>query len=365
MRQLTFVKPGLLEWWDVAEPRLQAGTDALVRPIAAARCDLDAGILFGMAPFKSRALHFLRARLPRTLGRDGLFRGLPFAGPFAFGHEAVAEVLEVGDAVKRVRPGLRVVVPFQISCGACAFCARGITASCSSVPRGSMYGLGDAGGAAWGGLLADCARVPFADHMLIPLPEGVDPAAVASADNIPDGYRTVAPHLAVRPGARVLVLGGGAPSIGLYAAGSALALGAGGVDYVDRDEARLAIARAIGATAIHSREWRRKERYPITVDASADPGWLERALRATEPGGVCTSVGIYFARRTPMPLLAMYVTGITFITSRVNASADLPAVLDLVQKRLLLPQAVTSRTAQWQDAPDALLDRGTKVVLTR
>jgi len=319
MRQLTFLRPGRLEWWDVPAPRLQADTDALVRPFAAARCDLDAWILFGLAPFKSRTLHFLRARLPRALGRDGLFRGLPFAGPFAFGHEAVGEVLEAGDAVTRVRPGLRVVVPFQISCGVCAMCARGLTASCRTVPRGSMYGLGELGGAGWGGLFSDCVRVPFADHMLIPVPEGVDPVAVASADNLPDRYRTVAPHLAARPGARVLIVGGGAASIGLYAAASALALGAGGVDYVDRDEARLALARSIGATAIHSREWLRKERYPITVDASAHPAWLELALRATEPGGVCTSVGIYFARRTPMPLLAMYTTGITFITSRVSA----------------------------------------------
>ncbi len=228
-----------------------------------------------------------------------------------------------------------------------------------------MYGLGKLGGAGWGGFFADCVRVPFADHMLIHVPEGVDPAAVASADNIPDGYRTVAPHLAARPGARVLIVGGGLPSVGLYAAASALALGAGGVDYVDRDEARLDLARRIGATALHARAWRRKERYPITVDASAHPAWLERALRATEPGGVCTSAGIYFSRRTPMPLLAMYMTGVTFITSRINASAELPGVLELVQKRRLLPEAVTTRRAAWQDAPEALLDRGAKVVLTR
>jgi alcohol dehydrogenase len=201
--------------------------------------------------------------------------------------------------------------------------------------------------------------------MLIPVPEGVDPAAVASADNIPDGYRTVAPHLAARPGARVLIVGGGPASVGLYAAASALALGAGGVDYVDRDEARLDLARCIGATAIHSHEWLRKERYPITVDASGHPAWLERALRSTEPGGVCTSVGIYFARRTPMPLLAIYMAGVTFITSRVNASIALPTVLDLVQQGRLAPQRITTRTAAWEDAPEALLDPGTKVVLTQ
>ncbi len=293
-----------------------------------------------------------------------LFRGLPFAGPFPFGHEAVAEVVEVGAEVQIVRPGMRVVVPFQISCGACAFCTRSLTASCIAVPRGSMYGLGDLGGKSWGGLISDLTRVPFADHMLVPVPEAVDPVAIASADNLPDGYRAVAPQLAARPGARVLVMGGVAASVGLYAAATAVVLGASGVDYVDHDEARLELARAIGATAIHTRAFHPRERYPITVDASGNPKLLDLALRKTEPGGTCTSVAIYFSRTTPMPLLAMYTSGITFRTARVSARAELPAVLDLVQKGRLLPQRLTSRVSPLAEAPDALLDRGVKVVLT-
>jgi len=61
VRQLTFIEPGRLEWRDVAAPRIGADTDALVRPIAVARCDLD----------------FYIAR--------GVVR---YPGPFAFGHEA-------------------------------------------------------------------------------------------------------------------------------------------------------------------------------------------------------------------------------------------------------------------------------------
>ena len=92
-----------------------------------------------------------------------------------------------------------------------------------------MYGLGEMGGLEWGGLLVDLVTVPHADAMLVKLPADVDPVAVASAsDNIPDGWRTVGPQLAADPAAEVLVVGGdaGPHSIGLYAAGLAVALGA-------------------------------------------------------------------------------------------------------------------------------------------
>ena len=94
-------------------------------------------------------------------------------------------------------------------------------------------------------------RVPFADAMLVAAPAGIAPAALASAsDNIPDGWRTVAPHLAQRPGADVLVVAGGGLSIALYAVDAAGALGAGRVVYADRDPGRLAVAAALGAEAV-------------------------------------------------------------------------------------------------------------------
>ncbi|MBX3024111.1 alcohol dehydrogenase catalytic domain-containing protein [bacterium] len=367
MRALHFLEPGRLAWREVADPVLRAPGEALVRPLAVARCDLDLAIVRGEAPFRGRALHWLRNHLPPAIGQRGLFRNAPFQGPFAFGHECVAEVVAVGDAVRGVRPGDRVVVPFQISCGACGRCDRHLTANCAGVPARSMYGFGELGGMRWGGALADLLHVPFADAMLLPLPAGLDPVALASAsDNLCDAWRTVAPFLAAHPGAPVLVVGGGAQSIGLYAAGLAVALGAERVDYLDRDRERLAIAARLGAQPIEAPyDAERDARYPITVDASADPAGLARALLSVEPGGTCTSVGIYYTPTTPVPLRTLYGTGVTFVTGRVHARNDLPAVLDFVARGGFAPQAVTSRVAAWDDAPEALFDPGPKVVITR
>jgi alcohol dehydrogenase len=303
MRALYFIEPGRLAWRDVPEPTLRGPGEALVRPPAVARCDLDRALLRAEAPFRGRALHWLRNHLPQAIGQRGLFRNAPFKGPYPVGHECVAEVVAVGAEVGGVRPGDRVVVPFQINCGGCGRCARRLTANCEGVPARSMYGFGTLGGLQWGAALAELLHVPFADAMLLPLPAGLDPVALASAgDNVCDGWRTVAPLLAARPGAPVLVVGGGAASVGLYAAGLAVALGAARVDYLDQDRGRQAVAEQLGAQPIEAPYGApRGGRYPITVDASADPAGLERALLSAEPGGTCTSVGIYYTPRTPIP----------------------------------------------------------------
>ena len=259
MQQLTFAGAGRLVWDDVPAPELSTGSDALVRPVAVATCDLDAAVMTGRAP-------------------------LP--GPFAFGHEFVADVVSAGDAVTSVRPGDRVIVPFQVSCGACDFCRRGLTASCATAGAGAAYGMAPIARQEWGGALSDCVRVPYADAMLVALPAGLDPASVASvSDNVPDGWRAVAPYLERRPGAPVLVVGG-AGDVALYAVAVAVALGSEHVDYVDVDARRLAVAERLGARAMEQPvDGSRFGRYPITVDHSGEVAGLHSALRSTEPEG--------------------------------------------------------------------------------
>lgn len=342
MRQLTFVTTGVLEWWEVPEPVLHGGTDAIVRPLAVATCDLDPYTIRGQTPFSMTA-------------------------PFAFGHEFTAEVIDVGDAVSAFRPGDRVVVSFQICCGSCAACIAGVTASCQSVEKRSMYGFGPIGGE-WGGALSDLVRVPFADFMLASLPAGVAPeVAAAAGDNLCDALRCVAP-VKEQPGIDVLLLGS-SPSC-LSAIEIAKAFGAARVAYADADPRRLAVAERLGAQPIEVDRWPHSlGSYPVTAsgvfDPDGDPAGLSCALRSTTPGGVCTNAAPFFPSSTTLPLLDMYLDGITFVTGRVNACAHMAEVLELIASGQLHPTEVISRIVDWDDAIDGLVEERGKVVVVR
>ncbi len=336
MRQLNYLGPGHVEWREAPDPRLLDGTDALVRPVAVATCDLDTALLAGAAPFP---------------------------GPFPLGHEGVAEVIAIGDGVRQVRPGDRVIVPFQISCGHCDRCRRGLTASCTTAGPGAMYGLEPYGGP-WGGFLADLVRVPWADHMLVALPPGIDPVAVASmSDNIPDAWRTVGPFLAQSPGADVLIIGGGGPSISLYSVAMALALGATSVTYADHDQGRLAKAERLGAETVPSLDAIASRNYPVTVCSVPSRQALAIALGATEPDGTCVCNAIFFNGAVELPMLDMYIRGVRLVTGRVNARAVIPSALDLVAGGTFDPAPIADRVLGFEDAPAALMDGQHKLIM--
>jgi threonine dehydrogenase-like Zn-dependent dehydrogenase len=334
-----FAGPHELRWEEVASPMLSGTGEALVRPVAVATCDLDAGLLAGVAP-------------------------LP--GPFAFGHEFVAEVVETAAGVETVRPGDRVIVPFQINCGRCARCRRGLTASCAIAGPGAAYGMAPIARREWGGALSDQVLVPYADAMLVALPAEIEPSSVASvSDNVPDGWRAVAPPLRAEPRAPVLIVGG-IGDVALYAAAVALALGSEQVDYIDTDQRRLRVAESIGANAIERNvDGSALGRYRITVDHSGTTPGLHSAIRSTEPEGTCTSTAIYFAPETPLPMLDMYTRGIIFRTGRVNARTVIPEVLAMVSSARLRPELVTSEVIRWDDADRALADLTAKTVVVR
>lgn len=339
MRHVLFEGPGKVRWEEVDEPAVTSPEAALVRPLAVALCDLDVAALRGL---------------------------YPLAGPHPLGHEAVAEVSAVGAGVTSLEVGDRVVVPFQISCGRCGACRRGRTGNCSSHPKLSTFGLGTMGGLEWGGLLADLALVPHADAMLVPIPAGVDPTALASAsDNIPDAWRCVGPQLADDPGAAVLVVGGdrGPNSIGLYAAGLAVVLGASQVTYLDHDQRRLEIAEALGAEPFESRPPRKVGAFPITVDASGSEAGLRCALNSTAFDGHCTSPSVYLEDPS-VPMFSMYSRCCTFHTGRVHARPAILSVLDAVRAGFD-PSKVTSAVVPWSDAEAALADPLLRLVLSR
>jgi alcohol dehydrogenase len=202
----------------------------------------------------------------------------------------------------------------------------------------------------------------IADHMLVPVPAGVPARRVAAAgDNLADAWRSVVPPLGERPGASVLVIGGGAKSIGLYAAGLAAAHDAGVVDYLDDDPARRRIAESFGARALATAS----ARYDIVVEASSRAAGLRLAIRSLSPGGVCTAVGYYLAAGTRVPLMRMYATDATLRIGVSHARAVLPDLLAFVERTGFAAERVTTLTADWDEAPSAYAARTTKVVLQR
>jgi len=339
MRQLTCVGPNTIEWRDVPEPRLQGDGEALVRPLAVARCDIDLFLTSGLFPSR---------------------------GPFALGHECVAEIVALGDAVPGLEVGRRAVVAFQISCGACGSCAAGHTGNCDRYPVLSDYGMQPLSGTEYGGMLSDVVRVPHAAAMLAPVAPRLDPVALGSvSDNVLDGYRAVAPHLAALPGADVLIVCHGLKSVPLYAAQAAIALDAGRVEYASDDGEALALAERLGAHPVRTDFEKPERRYPIVVDAGLTPNGLRYAVRATLPEGTLQSVSFYAGGDTPMPLGRLYTLGIRFFTGRAHAAALLPQVMPLIEAGRLRPAEVTTRVVDWEDAPAAYVEPAIKLVVRR
>jgi alcohol dehydrogenase len=335
-RGLVAAPGGRLAWRQVPAPGSPPPLGATVRPIAMATCDMDRPIMLGHTPFPL---------------------------PLHLGHECVAEVVAVGADVRTFQPGQRVVVPFQINCGICPPCRRGRTASCTGVPAVSMYGFGAAGGL-WGGAMAELLAVPFADQMLVALPDGVDPVAAASVgDNVSDAYRHIAPHLpkllGEDPDARVLIVASRddreafTASMPLFTGMIALALGASRVELVDaRGEVRE-LAAKLGLHGVAPDELGDLEPAPLVVDVTGQPRGLVRCLELTAPDGICTSAGGLHAH-VRLPLLSAYIRNVTLHVGRTHARAVMPAVLELIANGRIRPQDVTTNVARFDDAPTAL-----------
>ena len=161
----------------------------------------------------------------------------------------------------------------------------------------------------------------------------------------------------------MLIIGGGARSIGLYAAGLAVAHDVSAVDYLDDDPARRRIAESFGARAMP--DGKASARYDVVVEASSRAAGLRRAIRSLAPGGVCTGVGYYLAAGTRVPLMRMYATDATLRIGVSHARAVLPDLLAFVERTGYAAERVTTLTADWDDAPTAYAARTTKVVLQR
>ncbi len=329
MQALEYQGPGKLAWIEAPEPELVDGFDAIVRPLATATCDLDWEIVDGRAPFPA---------------------------PFLLGHEFVAEVLSIGAQVSRYSVGDRVSVAFQPSCGNCAPCGLGHSAACRSVAPTSMFGVGAISGN-WGGAFAQRLRVPFADNMLVKVPDNLPLTWFSSAtDNVADGFRTLDGYLQPDGSSSVLIFGN-YDSIPLYTVAFARALGVQQVTFCTKDPNAAANARRLGATVEFVQDWpQRLAAHDVTVCAVQRPEVLLAAIRSTSPGGHCTSTTI-FGQGVELPLREMYMRGIHLHTGRVNGAAVNAQAEGWIQSGLIEPLAIDTKIVSYAELIPALLNR--------
>jgi threonine dehydrogenase-like Zn-dependent dehydrogenase len=213
---------------DVPDPSIQEPTDAIVRITSTAICGSD--------------LH-LYSKFPRPVMRSGDI----------LGHEPMGIVEDVGSDVEHIRRGDRVVVPFNIACGSCFFCERGLQSQCETTQNrafgkgASLLGYTHLYGAVPGGQ-AELLRVPQAHYGPIKVPEGPpDERFLFLSDVLPTAWQAVA-YANLPDGGTLAVFGLG--PIGQMCCRVALQRGAARVIGVDQVPKRLAMAQRHGVETI-------------------------------------------------------------------------------------------------------------------
>ncbi len=260
MKALVYNGPRDVTIRDVPDPRIEQPTDALVRITATNICGSD--------------LHMYE-------GRTSVERGK------VLGHENLGRVVEIGPAVERVKKSDWVCLPFNISCGFCENCGRGLTGFCLTTNPGSAgaaYGYAEMG--PYQGGQAELLRVPFADFNCLVLPSDAEEKEVdyvMLADIWPTGWHATE-LAAVEAGDFVVVYGAG--PVGLLAAYSAILKQASKVMVVDRHPDRPKLAEQIGAIPIDDTREDPVERVKqLTGGAGADRGCECVGWQAHDPAG--------------------------------------------------------------------------------
>jgi threonine dehydrogenase-like Zn-dependent dehydrogenase len=228
MRAMSYRGPYKIRVEEKPRPTIEHPGDAIVRVTMAAICGSDLHLYHGMMP-DTRVGH-------------------------TFGHEIIGVVDEIGSDVQNLQVGDRVMIPFNIYCGSCFYCARGLYSNCHNVnPNatavGGIYGYSHTTGGYDGGQ-AEYVRVPFADVGPSRIPDWMaDEDAVLLTDAVPTGY--FGAQLGDIVEGDVVVVFGAGP-VGLIAAKSAWLMGAGRVIVIDHLEYRLEKARTFAHAETYS-----------------------------------------------------------------------------------------------------------------
>jgi threonine dehydrogenase-like Zn-dependent dehydrogenase len=374
---------------DVPDPKILSSGDAIVKITSTAICGSD--------------LHLYNALIP-TLEKGDIL-----------GHEFMGEVVEVGNGVRNLKTGDRVVVPFPIACGACSACQAQAYSLCeNSNPNAWMaeklmghspagiFGYSHMLGGFAGGQ-AEYARVPFADVGPLKVPEGLsDDKVLFLSDIFPTGYMG-AEMCDIKRGDTIAVWGCG--PVGQFAIASAKLLGAERVIAIDRVPERLRMAEhKAGATDVINYEEQdvldglNELTGGVGPDACIDavgteahmPGplyaydrvkqammletdrafALRQAIRACRNGGTVSVIGVYGGFIDKFPMGSVMNRSLTIKTGQCHVHRYMKPLLQRIENGEIDPSFVISHRMKLEDAPmgyDMFMnkeDSCTKVVLS-
>ena len=280
MRAMVYRGPYKVRVEEKGVPPIEHPNDAIVRVTLAAICGSD--------------LHLYHGMMPDT--RVGM----------TFGHEFIGVVEQVGPSVQNLRVGDRVMVPFNIFCGTCWFCARGLYSNCHNVnPNatavGGIYGYSHTCGGYDGGQ-SEFVRVPFADVGPSLIPDWMaEEDAVLLTDALATGY--FGAQLGDIVEGDVVVVFGAGP-IGLFTLQCAIAAGARKVAVAEISPKRAELAKSLGAdVTFNPREAGDVAAAfaehlggapDVVFDAAGVPATLQQAVDVVKPGGSVMMVGVAF-----------------------------------------------------------------------
>jgi S-(hydroxymethyl)glutathione dehydrogenase / alcohol dehydrogenase len=368
MRALVFHKPKDVRVDTVDDPTIENDRDAIIRVTSTAICGSDLHIYNGMIP------------QPR---------------PMVLGHEFMGIVEETGPAVKNLRRGDRIIVPFPLACGHCHFCNMQLPTHCEhsntknygpegEVVKGkgtgaALYGYTDLYGGINGGQ-AEYVRVQYADHSPRKVPDHLtDEQALFLTDIFPTGW-SAAEWAGISGGETVAVFGCG--PVGLMAQKAAWFKGAARVIAVDIEEYRLEKARrvtrseTINASQADAVEVIRSVTNGYGADVCIDAVGmeahrtvaekmknviqmqagsmkvLESCLDAVRRGGTVSVVGVYGSPYDNFPLYKWFDKGIRLMGGQAWVQRYLDKLLDLVSSGQIKLDDVISHTASLEDAAE-------------
>lgn len=323
MQAIVFHGAGDKRWESVGDPRIEHGSDAIVRITASTICGTD--------------LHILKGDVPEVQPGTVL------------GHEAVGIIEEIGSSVTNLKKGDRVLIPAITADGSCDFCRKGMYSHCRH--GGWIFGH------TINGLQAEYARTPYADTSLYPVPEELtDEQVLFLADILPTSYECGVLNGQVKPGDTVAVVGAG--PIGLAAVLLSRLYSPGLIIAVDLDEARLNRARQFGAdVTIRSGAEDVVERVmaltngagvDVAMEAVGIPATFEVCTELVKPGGRVANIGVH-GQAVCLHLERLWSHNIT-ITTRLVDTVSVPQLMQLIQAGRLDPTVFATHTFPLSEA---------------